>query len=61
MSDSRGSPIPNDRVRENVDVAQRANEGKEAERQRERWLKDRSVDDRPGGDDAKQRPGEGGD
>ena len=60
MSDSRGSPIPQDRVRENINVEERAREAKEEERQRERWLKDRGVDDRPGGDDAKERPGEGG-
>ena len=61
MSDSRGSPIPNDRVRENVDVAQRAHDAKEAERKRERRLKDRGVDGRPGEDDRPKGPGEGGD
>jgi hypothetical protein len=64
MSDSRGSPIPQDRVRENVDTAQLAEDAKEKERQRERRLKDRGVDDRPGGDEAEDKPtgrGEGGD
>jgi hypothetical protein len=64
MSDSRGSPIPQDRVRENVDTAQLAHDAKEEERQRERRLKDRGVDDRPGANEAEEKPtgpGEGGD
>ena len=61
MSDSRGSPIPNDRVRENTNVEERAQEAKQAERQRERWLKDRGAGDRPRDEDRPDGPGEGGD
>ena len=61
MSDSRGSPIPHDRVRENVDTAQVADDAKQEERRRERALKDRGVDDRPDDDGRPAGPGEGGD
>lgn len=61
MSDSRGSPIPHDRVRENIDTAQVAEDAKREERRRERALKDRGVDERHDDDDHPAGPGEGGD
>jgi hypothetical protein len=48
MSDSRKSPIPQDRVNENVDQAQRAKDAQRERTERERHLKDQGVDERPG-------------
>ena len=48
MSDSRQSPIPQDRVNENVDQAQRATDDKRQAAEQERYMKDQGVDDRPG-------------
>ena len=48
MSDARQSPIPRDRVNENVDQAGRAQTSKEEQRRQERWLEDQGVDERPG-------------
>jgi hypothetical protein len=56
MSDSRGSPIPQDRVNENVDQRQRARESKHEQRQRERYLEDQGVGERPG-TNPQERPG----
>lgn len=69
MSDSRQSPIPQDRVNENVDQRQRASDSKEEERQRERYLREQGVDERPGTNPREQPatasepsgPAEGGD
>lgn len=69
MSDSRGSPIPQDRVAENIDQRQRAHDAKEEQRQRERYLKEQGVDERPGTNPQEQPgipgqpggPAEGGD
>jgi hypothetical protein len=69
MSDARQSPIPQDRVNENVDQRQRAKESKHEQRQRERYLEDQGVDERPGTNPQEQpdipsepkSPGEGGD
>ena len=69
MSDSRQSPIPQDRVNENVDQAQRATDDKRQAAEQERYMKDQGVDDRPGtnpkdppgGTDAPSGPAEGGD
>jgi hypothetical protein len=56
MSDSRQSPIPQDRVDHNVDQRQRADESKDEQRQRERYLKEQGVDERPG-TNPKEQPG----
>jgi hypothetical protein len=69
MSDARQSPIPQDRVNENVDQRQRAETAKHEQRQRERYLKDQGVDERPGTNPPEQvgipgeptGPGDGGD
>jgi hypothetical protein len=69
MSDARQSPIPNDRVRQNVDQAGLAESSKEERRQAERWLEDQGVDERPGTNPREQPgvpddpagPAEGGD
>lgn len=69
MSDARQSPIPQDRVNENVDQAQRAHDSKLDKRTMDRHLADQGVDDRPGTDDAARPdvpaadngPAEGGD
>lgn len=69
MSDSRNSPIPQDRVNENVDQAQRAADNHRRMAERERYLKDQGVDERPGANPEKQpgvpeepaSPAEGGD
>lgn len=69
MSDSRGSPIPQDRVNENVDQEGRAQASKEEQRRQERWLEDQGVDERPGTNppdqpgmkDEPAGPAEGGD
>ena len=69
MSDSRRSPIPQDRVNENVDQAQRATDDKRQAAEQERNMKDQGVDDRPGTNpsdqpgipDEQASPAEGGD
>jgi len=69
MSDSRQSPIPQDRVNQNIDQAQRANDGRREAAEQERYMKDQGVDDRPGSNpkvepgtaDEPSSPGEGGD
>jgi hypothetical protein len=48
MSDSRQSPIPQDRVDHNVDQRHRAKESKQEQRQKERYLEEQGVDERPG-------------
>ncbi|MGH2381635.1 MAG: hypothetical protein ACRDG7_10500 [Candidatus Limnocylindria bacterium] len=69
MSDSRQSPIPQDRVNQNIDHAQRAKDGHREAAEQERYMKDQGVDDRPGSNPKEQpgipdeasSPGEGGD
>ena len=69
MSDARQSPIPQDRVNENVDQRERAETSKFEQRQQERYLKDQGVDERPGTNPQEQPgipneptgPAEGGD
>ncbi len=69
MSDSRGSPIPQDRVKENVDQAQLAADDQRQMAEKERYLKDQGVDERPGTNPDEQpgfpkepaSPAEGGD
>ena len=69
MSDSRQSPIPQDRVDENVDQAQLAKDDQQQMAEQERYLKDQGVDERPGTNPAEQpgisdepaSPAEGGD
>jgi hypothetical protein len=69
MSDSRQSPIPQDRVDENVDQAQRAKDDQQQMAEQERYLKDQGVDERPGANPEEQPgipdepagPAEGGD
>jgi hypothetical protein len=56
MSDARQSPIPQDRVDENVDQRERAETAKHEQRQRERHLRDQGVDERPG-TNPKEQPG----
>jgi hypothetical protein len=56
MSDSRQSPIPQDRVDHNVDQRQRASESKNEQRQHERYLEEQGVDERPG-TNPKEQPG----
>ena len=56
MSDSRQSPIPQDRVRENVDRAQRARDNQREMSEQNRYLKDQGVDERPG-TNPKEQPG----
>ena len=60
MSDSRQSPIPQDRVNENVDQAQRAKDNQQQMAEQERYLKDQGVDERPGTNPTEQpgKPGE---
>ncbi len=48
MSDARQSPIPQDRVNENVDQAQRAADDHRQAAEQERYLEDQGVDERPG-------------
>lgn len=48
MAKSRQSPIPQDRVNENIDQAQRANDNHRELAEQERYLKDQGVDARPG-------------
>ena len=69
MSDARQSPIPQDRVDENVDERHRARTAKEEQRQLERHLERGGVDERPGTNPREQPgmpgeaagPAEGGD
>lgn len=69
MSDARQSPIPQDRVNENVDEAERADTAKQEQRQQKRDLADQGVDGRPGTNPTEQPgvpsgnqgPAEGGD
>ena len=69
MTDSRQSPIPQDRVNENVDQAQRAADGHRQAAEQQRYLKDQGVDDRAGANPNDQQglpdeptsPAEGGD
>jgi len=56
MSDARQSPIPQDRVNENVDQRERAETAKHEQRQQERYLRDQGVDERPGSS-PKEQPG----
>ena len=56
MSDARQSPIPQDRVNENVDQAQRAADDQRQAAEQERYLRDQGVDERPGAD-PKEEPG----
>jgi len=48
MSDARQSPIPQDRVDQNVDQAQRAADDQRQAAEQERYLRDRGADERPG-------------
>jgi len=69
MSDARQSPIPQDRVNENVDQAQRAVDGHREAAEQERYLRDHGVDERqganpddqPGVPDEPTGPADGGD
>ena len=56
MSDARQSPIPQDRVNENVDQAQRAADDQRQAAEQERYLRDLGVDERPG-TNPKEQPG----
>lgn len=48
MSDARQSPIPQDRVKENVDQAQLAADSHRQAVEQERYLRDQGGDGRPG-------------
>lgn len=69
MSDARQSPIPQDRVNENIDQAQRAADDNRQAAEQERYLRDQGVnelpgtnpDDQPGVPDEPTGPAEGGD
>jgi hypothetical protein len=65
MSDARQSPIPQDRVNENVDQAQRAADDQRLAAELERHLRDQGVDGRPGDQpglpDEPTSPADGGD
>lgn len=56
MSDARQSPIPQDRVNENVDQAQLAAHDQRQAAEQERYLRDQGVDERPG-TNPKEQPG----
>lgn len=56
MSDSRQSPIPQDRVNANTNTDERADADQAEMAQQERYLQDRGVDELPGVD-AEQQPG----
>ena len=56
MSDSRQSPIPQDRVNQNTDQGQRATDGHREAAEQERYMKDQGVEDRPG-TKPKEQPG----
>jgi hypothetical protein len=69
MSDSRGSPIPQDRVNANVNTGERAAMDEARMREEERRLKDQDIDsradkdaeDHPGIPNEPAGPAEGGD
>ena len=69
MSDARQSPIPQDRVNENVDQAQRATDDQRQMAEQDRYRKDHADDERPGANPDEQpgfpegpvSPAEGGD
>jgi hypothetical protein len=69
MSDARQSPIPQDRVNENVDQPQRAADDHRQAAEQERYLREQGVDERPGANpddqpgmpDKPAGPAEGGD
>ena len=68
MSDSRQSPIPQDRVDANMNVEDRAAMNAAQMAEQERYLKDRSAEDpqaspneQPGIPDEPTSPAEGGD
>ncbi len=71
MSDARQSPIPQDRVNENVDQQHRAETSKQEERMNQRHLEGQAQDgealpgtnpdEQPGIPDEPQGPAEGGD
>ena len=67
MSDARQSPIPQDRVDENVDHTQRADDDRRMAAEQERYLRDRGSDprlghgDQPGMPDGPTSPADGGD
>jgi hypothetical protein len=56
MSDSRQSPIPQDRVDANVKTGERAAIDKAEMDEHERYLKDQGVDERPG-TNGQEQPG----
>ena len=56
MSDARQSPIPQDRVNENVDQAQRAEDDRRQAAEEDRYLRDHGVDPRPGAADQPGMP-----
>ena len=60
MSDARQSPIPQDRVNENVDQAQRAKDNQREFAEQERYLKSRGEKDQAGRSES-DGPAEGGD
>ena len=69
MSDARQSPIPQDRVNENVDQSARAEQSKQEQRMNERNMQRQSKADLPGTDpdeqpgipDGPKGPANGGD
>ena len=69
MSDARHSPIPQDRVNENVDQGQLAADGHRQAAEQERYLRDQGANDLPGTNPDEQpgipdeptSPAEGGD
>lgn len=56
MSDARQSPIPQDRVNENIDQAQLATDDQRQAAEQDRYLRDQGVDERPG-TNPKEQPG----
>ena len=56
MSDSRRSPIPQDRVNANVNTGERAAADEAQMREQERYLEDQGTDERPG-TNPKEQPG----
>ncbi len=69
MSDARQSPIPQDRVAENIDYRQKAQDGKEEQRQQEAWQRQQAEkelpgtnpEEQPGIPDGPTSPADGGD
>jgi hypothetical protein len=59
MSDARQSPIPQDRVNENIDQAQRAADDQRKAAEQERWLEDQGA--QPDSPDEPASPADGGD